>query len=56
MVDLKLVKKLARPLPLPELRQIPQLSGMELLRRGSRLSVQSVSPQEFKTVLALAED
>lgn len=56
MVDLKLVRKFARPLPLPELRQVSQLSGMELLRRGSRLSVQPVSPQQFKTVLRLAED
>lgn len=56
MVDLKLVKKLARPLPLAELRQASQLSGMELLRLGSRLSVQPVSPQQFKTVLALAEN
>lgn len=56
MVDLKLVQKLARPLPLAELRQTSQLSGMELLRLGSRLSVQPVSPQQFKTVLALAEN
>lgn len=56
MVDLKLVKKLPRPLPLPELRQVSQLSGMTLLQRGSRLSVQPVSPQEFRTVLALAQE
>ncbi len=56
MVDLKLVQKFAQPLPLPELREVSQLSGMELLRRGSRLSVQPVSPQQFKTVLALAEE
>ncbi len=55
MVDLKLIAKFKRELSLPELRQVSQLAGMALLQRGSRLSVQPVSPQEFKTVLALAE-
>ena len=55
MVDLKLIARFSRELSLPELRQVSQLAGMTLLQRGSRLSVQPVSPQEFKTVLALAE-
>ncbi len=55
MIDLKLIAKFSRELPLPELRQVSQLAGMTLLQRGSRLSVQPVSPQEFKTVLALAD-
>jgi len=54
-VDLKLVAKFPRELSLPALRQVPALAGMALLQRGSRLSVQPVSPQEFNTVLALAE-
>lgn len=53
-VDVKLLKKFKRPLPLGELRQIPGLSGMELLRRGSRLSVQPVSPAEFNIIMNLA--
>lgn len=55
MVDLKLIEKFPRELGLPELRQVSQLAGMTLLQRGSRLSVQPVSPQEFKTVLRLAQ-
>lgn len=55
MVDLKLIAKFKKELSLPELRQVTQLAGMTLLQRGSRLSVQPVSPREFKTVLALAE-
>jgi predicted RNA-binding protein with PUA-like domain len=42
------------PLPLPRLREIPQLSSMELLRKGSRLSVQPVTESEWKTILKLA--
>ena len=41
-----------RPLPLPvtlvAMRSIAALAGMELLRRGNRLSVQPVTPGEWK--------
>jgi predicted RNA-binding protein with PUA-like domain len=54
MVDIKLEQVFDRPLPLDELRGIPALNNMELLRKGSRLSVQPVTEQEFKAVLKLA--
>ncbi|MGE0757099.1 MAG: EVE domain-containing protein [Pirellulaceae bacterium] len=54
MVDLQLEQVLQRPIPLDELRGIPALQGMELLRRGSRLSVQPVTAAEFATILKLA--
>ncbi len=54
MVDLQLVQKFTKPLTLPMLREVPALKDMELLRRGSRLSVQPVRATEFQTVLALA--
>jgi predicted RNA-binding protein with PUA-like domain len=41
------------PIELSQLRAIPELAGMELLRKGSRLSIQPVTPQEWKTILAL---
>lgn len=53
MVDVKAVRKLARPLGLPELREVLGLSKMVLLQKGSRLSVQSVSPQEWAIVKKL---
>ncbi len=56
MVDIRLVRKLSRPLSLDSLRKQPGLTKMELLRRGSRLSVQPVRPQEWKLILALAEE
>jgi predicted RNA-binding protein with PUA-like domain len=54
MVDLKFVQKFPRPLSLAELREVPALANMELLRTGSRLSVQPVTKSEFEAVLKLA--
>jgi predicted RNA-binding protein with PUA-like domain len=55
MVDIRLVKVFPQPISLDRLRQEPGLTRMELLRKGSRLSVQPVSVQEWKTILALAK-
>ncbi len=43
------------PIGLPTLRTIPELASMELLRKGSRLSVQPVSPSEWKAILRFAD-
>jgi len=53
-VDLKLDRIFAEPVTLAQLRADPALAGMELLRRGSRLSVQPVSAEEFRQVQKLA--
>lgn len=53
LVDIRLVRKFRHFLPLPLLKRQPELAGMELLRKGSRLSVQPVRPEEFAAVLAL---
>ena len=55
LVDIRLVRRFSEPLPLALLRTRPELSGMELLRKGSRLSVQPVGKEEFAAILALAE-
>ncbi len=54
MVDIQLVQIFKMPLSLEELRKIPALKKMELLRKGSRLSVQPATQEEFETVLKLA--
>jgi predicted RNA-binding protein with PUA-like domain len=54
MVDVQLVEVFPRAVPLDELRGAAALAGMELLRRGSRLSVTTVTPAEFRTVKRLA--
>jgi len=53
-VSIQGVQAVDPPLSLPRLREVPELAGMELLRKGSRLSVQPVSEAEWKTILKLA--
>jgi len=53
-VDIRLERRLPRPVELAELRRTPGLQKMALLRKGNRLSIQPVSPAEWKTVLRLA--
>lgn len=53
MVDVRLVRKLKRTISLEELKQRPELAEMALVRRGNRLSVMPVSPQEWEAILAL---
>lgn len=55
MVDVKFVKKLSSSIPLDQLRKIKGLEHMELLRRGSRLSVQPVRQEEWKVIMNLAK-
>jgi predicted RNA-binding protein with PUA-like domain len=54
MVDVQLVEVFPREIPLEELRGVTALAGMELLRRGSRLSVTPVTLAEFRTIEKLA--
>jgi len=56
MVDVKFVEKFSRAIPLKELRQTPGLENMELLRKGSRLSVMPVSKNEFDIICNLAKE
>lgn len=53
MVDIKYVRKFSRPLTLDQLRKEGKLKGMVLLQKGSRLSVQPVTPQEWEHILTL---
>jgi predicted RNA-binding protein with PUA-like domain len=50
MVDIRARDAFRRPVTLDELRGVRGLEKMELLRRGSRLSVQPVSAKEFEIV------
>ena len=51
-VDVKLVKK-TRLLPLREMRQVPALADMVLLRPGNRLSITPVTSAEWRVVREL---
>lgn len=50
-VSIRAVEPFDPPLSLPDLREIPALAGMELLRKGSRLSVQPVTTEEWETII-----
>jgi predicted RNA-binding protein with PUA-like domain len=53
LVDVRAVRKLPRFVTLESLRAQRALSGMALLRRGQRLSVQPVTAAEWRRVLKL---
>ncbi len=48
-VDVKLIEK-TRLLALAEMRSAPELAGMQVLRRGNRLSITPVSADEWRAV------
>ena len=54
-VSIKAVRAIEPPLDLPSLSRVPELVGMELLRKGSRLSVQPVTQGQWKSILSLAK-
>lgn len=54
-VDVKFLSRLSRIVPLPVLKRTPGLENMEVCRRGSRLSVQPVTAQEWRVVQRLME-
>ena len=53
MVDIQFESEFKRPIPLNELRGVPGLADMILLRRGNRLSVMPVTKKEFQTIVKL---
>ena len=55
-VDVAYVEDLQHPVTLARMRNEPRLVGMELLRKGSRLSVQPVMPHEWNIVLELSRE
>ena len=52
LVDVELVKK-TRVMPLEEMRGYRELQDMVVLRRGNRLSITPVSPQEWRFILEI---
>jgi predicted RNA-binding protein with PUA-like domain len=50
MIDLRAIEPLAHPITLAELRAVKGLERMVLLQKGSRLSVQPVSAEEWEII------
>lgn len=51
MVDVKFVRDLKRNITLQELKSLPELEGMPLVRRGNRLSIMPVSKEHWQMIL-----
>jgi predicted RNA-binding protein with PUA-like domain len=54
-VSIRAVRPIDPPLGLPSLRELKGLEGMELLRKGSRLSIQRVSDGEWAVIMKQAD-
>lgn len=55
MVDVEFVEPLVHRVTLARMRADSRLVGMELLKRGQRLSVQPVMPHEWKIIMELSK-
>ncbi len=53
LVELRFKKRLSRPVPLDAMKKEESLKNMDLITRG-RLSVQPVSAEEWRRILAMA--
>lgn len=54
MVDIRFIKKLPHIISLETLKQYPELSDMQLLRKGNRLSVLPVRSSEWEMILDMS--
>ncbi|SEP15857.1 EVE domain-containing protein [Aquisalimonas asiatica] len=56
MVDIRFVRKLDRTISLTELKELkdrPEMADMPLVRKGNRLSVMPVTPEQWQFILGL---
>lgn len=54
-VDVRFEHKFLRMIPLSELKDMPELAGMLLLAKGSRLSITPVSEDHWRAIVALVD-
>lgn len=54
LVDVQALRK-TRVLGLAEMRSVPELAEMQVLKRGNRLSITPVTPQEWQVIDCLLE-
>lgn len=55
MVDIKLIRKLKRPVSLQEIKENPALAQNKLVMRGNRLSVFPVTKEDFDEIIRMSE-
>jgi len=54
MVDIKLKSVFNKPVTLAALKAEPRLAGMQLLKRGNRLSVMPVTKEEWDVIMEMS--
>jgi len=54
MVDVKFSKKFKKIIALDDLKTYPALSNMQVARKGNRLSITPVTPEEWQQILKIA--
>jgi predicted RNA-binding protein with PUA-like domain len=54
MVDVRLLQQFPHPITRDQLRETPATSTMQVMKRGMRLSIQQVTPDEWQAVHKLA--
>ena len=50
VVDIKFLKAFRKPITLEEIKKNPKLKNMKLVQKGSRLSIQPVTKEEFDEI------
>lgn len=53
MVDVRFVRKFNRTISLRELKSLPELAELALVRRGNRLSIMPVTAEQWQRIIAL---
>lgn len=54
MVDVRFIEKFDKPVTLKRIKSDSRLGGMKLVKKGMRLSIQPVAPEEFHTITEMA--
>lgn len=53
LVEVRFLRRFRRTIPLAELKERPELADLALVRRGNRLSVMPVTPDQWAFILGL---
>jgi len=56
MVEVTFQSKFPEPIPLKEIKEIPGLEKMMLIKKGCRLSIQPVTKEEFEIIVAIGDE
>ena len=56
MVDVRFKRKFKHTIPLAELKEYPELEDMALVRKGNRLSIMPVTPEQWDFIMSLVDN